>query len=55
MMDLLFFQTIADFVTDNDIERGSLYPPLNMIRECSIQIAVKIAQHAYEKGMLSSI
>uniref|UniRef100_A0A1B6DG24 Malic enzyme n=2 Tax=Clastoptera arizonana TaxID=38151 RepID=A0A1B6DG24_9HEMI len=51
---LIAAQTVADFVTDEDIKRGSLYPPLNMIRECSIQIAVKIAQHAYDNGTAST-
>jgi len=47
---LISAQTIADHVKNEDLERGSLYPPLNNIRECSIDIAVKIADYAYAKG-----
>lgn len=47
---LIAAQTVADNVSDDNIEKGSLYPPLNVIRECSIQIASRIAKYAYEKG-----
>jgi hypothetical protein len=43
-------QTLADHVDEGDIKKGSLYPPLRMIRECSVKIATRIAQYAYEKG-----
>lgn len=49
----MLFQTIADNVKEEDIERGSLYPPLDKIRECSVQIATRIAVYAYEKGMVN--
>jgi len=51
---LIAAQTLADHVTDEDIKRGSLYPPLRMIRECSVKIATRIAQYAYEKGWAST-
>jgi malate dehydrogenase (oxaloacetate-decarboxylating)(NADP+) len=51
---LIAAQTLADHVTDEDIKKGSLYPPLRMIRECSVQIATRIAQYAYEKGWAST-
>ncbi|KYM87378.1 NADP-dependent malic enzyme, partial [Atta colombica] len=51
---LISAQTVADHVKNEDLERGSLYPPLNNIRECSIDIAVKIADYAYAKGGLAS-
>lgn len=47
---LISAQTVADHVKNEDLERGSLYPPLNSIRECSIDIAAKIAEYAYAKG-----
>lgn len=48
---LLAAKAIADKVTDADIKRGSLYPPLSSIRECSIDIATKILQYSYDNGM----
>lgn len=47
---LISAQAVADHVKDEDLQRGSLYPPLNNIRECSIDIAVRIADYAYAKG-----
>lgn len=52
---LIAAQTIADSVKDEDIQKGSLYPPLNIIKECSIQIALKICQYAYEQGISSRL
>lgn len=50
---LIAAQAVADNVQQEDIEKGSLYPPLSAIRECSVQIAARIAKYAYEKGMAS--
>lgn len=47
-----YSQCVADNVTENDLEKGSLYPPLSKIKECSVDIAVQIAQYAYNKGNL---
>lgn len=47
---LISAQVLAKMVSDDDIERGSLYPPLSKIREASIQIAMRITQYAYDKG-----
>ncbi|KAK6617040.1 hypothetical protein RUM44_005397 [Polyplax serrata] len=44
-------QAVANSVQDADLESGSLYPPLNNIRDCSIKIASEIAKYAYEKGL----
>ncbi|CAG2067500.1 unnamed protein product, partial [Timema podura] len=46
---LIAAQTIADQVIEDDLIKGSLYPPLSMIRECSLQIATNIAHYAYQK------
>ncbi|XP_017771046.1 PREDICTED: NADP-dependent malic enzyme [Nicrophorus vespilloides] len=48
---LVAAQVIADNVSEEDLAKGSLYPPLGIIRECSVQIATKIAAYAYEKGL----
>lgn len=37
-------------VSDEDLENGSLYPPLNTIKEISVRVATKVAEFAYEKG-----
>ncbi|XP_058064108.1 NADP-dependent malic enzyme isoform X3 [Anopheles bellator] len=48
---LLSAQRLADIVTDEDLERGSLYPPLENIKNCSISIATHIMEYAYEQGL----
>ena len=41
--------TLAEIVTDGDLERGTLYPPLKDIQKCSIAIAVKLMDYAYSQ------
>lgn len=52
-MFLIAAETIAKHVTDEDIQKGSLYPPLSLIRECSFEIAIGITKYAYAKGLAS--
>lgn len=49
---LIAARELAACVQDEDLERGSLYPPLDSIREVSLRIAVGITKYAYCKGRL---
>ncbi|XP_068167738.1 NAD-dependent malic enzyme, mitochondrial [Antennarius striatus] len=44
-------KTLAAQLTDKDLEDGRLYPPLSKIREVSLQMAVKVVEYVYSKGM----
>lgn len=51
---LIAAQSVADHVCQEDLDKGSLYPPLGSIRECSLNIAVGVTKYAYEKGLAST-
>uniref|UniRef100_A0A671QB13 Malic enzyme n=1 Tax=Sinocyclocheilus anshuiensis TaxID=1608454 RepID=A0A671QB13_9TELE len=44
-------KTLADQLTDEELSQGRLYPPLSNIREVSLQMAIKVVQYVYSKGM----
>ncbi|KAM4597497.1 NAD-dependent malic enzyme, mitochondrial-like, partial [Polymixia lowei] len=44
-------KTLAEQLTDAELEEGRLYPPLSNIREVSVQMAVKVVEYVYAKGM----
>ena len=48
---LISAKALAELVTDNDLTQGSLYPPLETIQNCSIEIAEKVIDYAYENGL----
>ncbi|XP_012549548.1 malate dehydrogenase isoform X2 [Bombyx mori] len=50
---LLAAEALAEIVSDDDLAYGSLYPPLHMIKDCSVKIAKKIVEHAYNTGKAS--
>ena len=50
-MFMVAAHTLANLVSDVDIEQGSLYPPLPRIREVSAHIAAAVADVAYQRGL----
>ena len=50
-MFMVAARTLAQLVTDADLEQGSLYPALPRIREVSAHIATAIAETAYKRGL----
>jgi malate dehydrogenase (oxaloacetate-decarboxylating)(NADP+) len=38
-------------VTEEDLNHGSLYPPIREIRDVSLQIAESVAEKAYEMNL----
>jgi len=41
-------KTLADLVSEEDLSVGSIYPPLQNIREVSLQIAMAVAEEAFK-------
>lgn len=50
-MFLAAARTLAETVSEEDLERGSLYPSLSEVRDVSMKIGVAIAEYAYEHGL----
>ncbi|KAF7687775.1 NAD-dependent malic enzyme, mitochondrial isoform X1 [Silurus meridionalis] len=44
-------KTLVEQLTDEELSQGRLYPPLSNIREVSVQMAVKVVEYLYSKGM----
>jgi malate dehydrogenase (oxaloacetate-decarboxylating)(NADP+) len=44
-------KTLAALVSEEDLEQGSLFPPLPRIREVSAAIATAVAEVAYQRGL----
>jgi malate dehydrogenase (oxaloacetate-decarboxylating)(NADP+) len=49
-MFLAAAHSLANLVTEHDLERGRVYPPLSHIREVSAQIAYDVARIVYDRG-----
>jgi malate dehydrogenase (oxaloacetate-decarboxylating)(NADP+) len=50
-MFLAAAHSLANQVTDADLERGRIYPSLNRIRQVSALIALDVAKIAYDEGL----
>jgi malate dehydrogenase (oxaloacetate-decarboxylating)(NADP+) len=48
---LLTARKLASIVSQEDIDRGSLYPPLRDIRSISLEIATAVAEKIYADGL----
>lgn len=46
-------QSLADLVSQKDLDVGSLYPPLEDIQHCSSVIAHRVVEYAYKHGRRS--
>jgi malate dehydrogenase (oxaloacetate-decarboxylating)(NADP+) len=44
-------RTLALHVSEADLAQGSLYPPLNRVRQVSAHIAAAVAEVAYRSGL----
>ena len=42
---------LAELINDQDLEDGTLYPPLTRIREISLNIAEAVAERAFADGL----
>lgn len=48
---LLAAKTLAEEVSEEDLKRESIYPPLPRIREVSLKIATRVAEYVYEHNL----
>ena len=44
-------KALARSVSEDDLAKGSIYPPLEDIREASLRIALEVANYAYDYGI----
>ena len=50
-MFLASSKALADMISEEDLEQGAIYPPLPTIRDISLNIALAVAEKAYEQGV----
>ena len=43
-------EALAEMVTESDFKVGRMYPPLSLLKECSIKIAIHVAEEAFMLG-----
>ena len=44
-------EAVAEQITEEDFSKGLIYPPINNIREVSVNVAVKIAEEIFRSGL----
>ena len=44
-------QSLASLVSEEDLDKGALYPPLSEIRELSVSIATAVAEYCFEHDL----
>jgi malate dehydrogenase (oxaloacetate-decarboxylating)(NADP+) len=42
---------LAELVSDSDLANGSLYPPLNQVRNIAAEIGAAVAEYLFDKGL----
>ncbi|XP_076301265.1 NADP-dependent malic enzyme isoform X2 [Lasioglossum baleicum] len=50
---LVSAKALADIVSQEDLDSGNLYPPLQDIQKCSLTIALAVTKYAYENNLAS--
>jgi len=54
-MFLLAANVLSSLVTDDMLEKGTVYPPIRNIRDVSFEIAVRVAAEAFRLGIATQI
>jgi malate dehydrogenase (oxaloacetate-decarboxylating)(NADP+) len=50
-MFLIAARTLAGMVSQKELDRGTIYPPLPRIRDVSLQIATAVCEYVFENGL----
>lgn len=48
---LIAAEVVANEIQDSDLEKGTIYPKLTLLREISVKIAIAISNHLYEQNL----
>lgn len=51
----IILQTLANYVSEDDLALGRIYPSLAEVKEVSLSIAIEVAKLAYDEGELFSL
>ena len=50
-MFLVAARTLSEMVSQTDLDKGTIYPPLTRIRDVSVQIAVAVGNYVFDNGL----